>query len=374
MLNIGIVGCGKIADGHIEEIQKLGVARVTAVCDLEPILAEQLAVRYSVPNWYADFDRMLSEHQLDAIHIATPPRSHLELARKSAEAGCHVFLEKPLALNAADGRRLIECFERTGRKMTINYWYDFESPALALKDLVSSGELGEPVHIESYYGYDLADGFGRAVLSDDRHWIHQLPGKLFQNILDHAVNKITPFLPGEPLEIIARAYRRRPANHDGADDLLDELRVMIFCGGVSAYLTFCSHARPVGHFMRVYGTKNTAHVDFVFRTLMLENRQTVPSALGRLLPPFQSTWQSLRQATHNAREFAGSRFHYFAGLNRLLTLFYESILLDAPVPIPYAEILRVSEILDEISAQVYPTARGESNGLRTQQVSLKLDS
>ena len=44
MLNIGIVGCGKIADGHVEEIQKLGCARVLAVCDLEPILAEQLAL------------------------------------------------------------------------------------------------------------------------------------------------------------------------------------------------------------------------------------------------------------------------------------------------------------------------------------------
>jgi hypothetical protein len=126
--------------------------------------------------------------------------------------------------------------------------------------------------------------------------------------------------------------------------------------------------------LRVYGTKNTAHADFVFRTLMLENRQTVPSALGRLLPPFQSTWQSLRQASHNAREFAGSRFHYFAGLNRLLTLFYESILHDAPVPIPYPEILRVSEILDEISAQVYPTVHDASNGLRMHQVSVKYDS
>src|SRR5260370_20873809 len=109
MLNGGIVGCGKIADSHIEEIQKLGCARVQAVCDLDPILAEQFALRYSVPAWYADFDRMLSENRLDVIHVATPPHSHLALARKSAEAGCHVFLEKPLALDATEGRRLIEC-------------------------------------------------------------------------------------------------------------------------------------------------------------------------------------------------------------------------------------------------------------------------
>lgn len=356
MLNIGIVGCGKIADGHIEEVQKLGCAQVLAVCDLEPILAEQLALRYSVPHWYSDFDRMLSDHRLDVIHIATPPHSHLALARKSAEASCHVFLEKPLALNAADGQHLIDCLRQSDRKMTINYWYNFEAPALALREFVAKGDLGDPVHIESYYGYDLAGGFGQAFLSDDRHWVHRLPGKLFQNVIDHAVNKITPFLPDEPVEIIARAYSRRRLKEGRADGVLDELRVMLFAGGISAYLTFCSHARPTGHFMRVYGTKNTAHIDFALRTMSVEKAQTLPSAFGRLLPPFKSTWQTLRQATHNACEFAGSRFGFFAGMNQLLSQFYESILHDTPVPIPYPEILRVSQIIDEISTQVYPVA------------------
>jgi predicted dehydrogenase len=354
MLNVGIVGCGKIADGHIEEIQKLGCARVLAVCDLEPILAEQLALRYSVPHWYADFDRMLSTHRLDVVHIATPPQSHLALAQKAAEEGCHVFLEKPLALNATDGRHLIECLRQTSRKMTINYWYNFETPALALKEFVANGNLGDPIHIESYYGYDLAGGFGQALLSDDRHWVHQMPGKLFQNIIDHAINKIIPFLPNEPVEVIARAYRRRHLHDDCTDGVLDELRVMILAGGMSAYVTFCSHARPVGHFMRVYGTKNTVHVDFALRSMSIENKQSVPGAVGRLLPSFESVWQTMRQATRNAREFAGSQFQFFAGMNRLLSLFYKSILHDTPVPISYAEILRVSQIMDEISAQVYP--------------------
>jgi len=354
MLNIGIVGCGKIADGHIEEIQKLDSAHVVAVCDIEPILAEQLAFRYSVPHWYTDFDRMLSDDRLDVIHIATPPHTHLALARKSAEAGCHVFLEKPLALNAADGQCLIDYLQQSGRKLTINYWYNFETPALALKKFVAEGDLGEPIHIESYYGYDLTGSFARALLSDDRHWVHQLPGKLFQNIIDHAINKITPFLPDEPLEIIARAYPRRHLNGDHADGVLDELRVMILGSRISSYVTFCSNARPVGHFMRVYGTKNTAHIDFAFRTMSIEGIQTVPSALGRLLPPFKSSWRSLRQATNNARDFARSRFHFFEGMNRLVSEFYESILHDTPVPIPYAEILRTSQIMDEISTQVYP--------------------
>ena len=226
-LNVGVIGCGRIADSHIEEIQKFNCARVLAVCDLEPIQAEQLALRYFIPRWYSDFDRMLSENRLDVIHITTPPHTHLALARKSVEAGCHVFLEKPLALNASDGRHLIECLQQSGRKMTINYWFNFETPALALKEFIAKGELGEPIHIESYYGYDLAGRFGEAVSSDDRHWVHQLPGKLFQNVCDHALNKITAFLPDEPVEVVARGYRRRQLDDDDGDRVLDELRVMI---------------------------------------------------------------------------------------------------------------------------------------------------
>lgn len=355
MLDIGIVGCGKIADGHADEIRKLDCARVVAVCDLEPLLAKELAMRYAIPRWYSDFDRMLAEQRIDVIHIATPPQSHLALAQKSARAGCHVFLEKPLALNAEDGRRLIECVQRAGRKLTINYWNNFEAPGLALRDFVASGELGEPVHLESYYGYDLSDRFCQALLADDRHWVHHLPGQLFHNVIDHVINKVVPFLPDEAPEVLARAYRRRPrGDYDDTNDILDELRVMILAGRVSAYLTFCSHARPIGHFLRVYGTRNSVCADYRLRTMLVEPSQTVPTSLGRLLPPFQSSGRLFRAASHNVCEFAASRFHFFAGLSRLLSAFYHSILEDTPVPISYAEILRVSELMDQIVAQMYP--------------------
>jgi hypothetical protein len=91
--------------------------------------------------------------------------------------------------------------------------------------------------------------------------------------------------------------------------------------------------------------------------MSLEKSQTIPGTLGRLLPPFKSSWQSLRQAAQNVREFAGARSQFFAGMNRLISLFYESIRHDTPVPISYSEILRVSQIVDEISAQVYPLAQ-----------------
>lgn len=361
MLKVVIVGCGKIAEGHIEEIHKLRHADLRAVCDLEPIMAEQVAVRYGIPKQYTDFDRMLDDERPDVVHITTPPQSHYALARKAIATGCHVYIEKPLTPTFAESKQLVEAVSAAGKKMTINYWPNFDPPGLELRRIIEAGVIGEAVHIESYLGYNLSGAFGQALLSDAEHWIHSLPGKLFQNNLDHIVNKIVPFLPEGQVDINVVAFRRREQQrHDKTDELLDELRAVVKVGPVTAYVTFCSHARPAAHFVRVYGTKNTVTADFNLRTVILDAEQTLPSALGRLFPPFAQARAYRRQAWRNVRDFASSRAHYFAGMNRLISEFYASIVEDKPVPISYDEILRSAAIMDKIIEQAYPAKSSEA--------------
>lgn len=353
-LKIAIVGCGKIADAHVEEIRKIQSVQLTAVCDLESIMAEQLASRFAVPSWYSDAGKMLEAEKPDVLHITTPPQSHLALMRQAVAAGCHVYLEKPVAPRHCDAEAIIAAAVASGRKLAVNYWPNFEAQALELRRLLDTGILGSPVHLESFLGYDLAGEYGTALKRDPNHWVHRLPGKLFQNVLDHVLNKIVPYLGEEKPDVHATAYRGDGIQTGSqADQLLDELRVMIRGSNVSAYATFSSHARPIGHSLRVYGTKNTAHVDFNARTLVLERKQTFPSALGRLFPAFLSAKDHLRQGLRNVSSFSHSRFHYFDGMHRLLNEFYLSIERDSPPPIPYSQILQVSAIMETIFNQVY---------------------
>jgi predicted dehydrogenase len=355
MIQVGIVGCGKIADAHVEEIQKLGNAHLVGVCDLEPIMAEQLATRYGVPKWYCNFDQMLAEQNLDVVHITTPPGSHLSLVRKAVAAGSHVFVEKPAATDAEHVHALIETVEQAGRKLAVNYWYNFDPPGWRLREIVENGLLGDPVHVESYLGYNLDGVFGQALLSDPEHWVHKLPGKLFQNNLDHVLNKIIPFLPDVPPEVTTVSFRRRDARKDDStDDMHDELRAIIRAGTVTAYATFSSHARPAAHLLRVYGTKKTVQVDYNLRMVTFLEELTPPSALGRLIPPFRQVRQDLRQALANVGLFRHAQFHYFDGMNRLISMFYQSIENDSPVPIPYSTILRVADMMDRVIAGAYP--------------------
>ena len=359
MLRVGIVGCGKIADGHAEIVKYLPDAVLAAVCDREPILAEQLAVRYGVPQWYGSLDEMLAHEHLDVVHITTPPGVHLALTRQCVAAGAHVFLEKPLALNAADARELIAVVEAAGRQMSINYWPNFDPPAMKLKRMLAEGVIGEPVHVEAFIGYDLAGAYGQALMNDPRHWVHALPGKLFQNMMDHIFNRIVPMLGEVPPEVHASAYKRRAGRRgDDTDALLDELRVYLRGGGVSAYGTLCSHARPVANVLRVYGTKNTVELDFSNRTVVLAASQKYPSSLGRLFPAFQSAARYFAEGRGNVQAFRRYGFHYFAGMATLLEAFYAGIRAGGPPPIAYAEIIQVAEVMDRVIEQVYPVVAG----------------
>jgi predicted dehydrogenase len=365
-LKVAIVGCGKIADGHIEEIQKMpAAAKVVAACDLELLMAEQIAVRYGLSAHYDDLDKLLAQEKPDVVHITTPPGSHLPLAMKCIDAGAHVYVEKPLTMSYPDSKRLVDYANAAGKKLTIGYSYLFDPPALGMRQLISDGVLGTPVHVESFYGYNLAGPFGSAIMGDAGHWVHRLPGKLIHNNLDHILYKLPEFLPDDrpeeafaqdplgSLKVLANGWVRRDKRYgDARDELADELRLTILGGPVSVYGTFSSHIKPTGHFARVYGTKNTLHVDYVMRTVTLDAQSHLPSAIGRLAPAFTQGVQFLKEGGKNLARFARSDFHYFSGMNRLFAMFYDSIVTGGPPPIPYRDILRISAIMDEIWRQV----------------------
>lgn len=352
-LRVAIIGCGQFADAHVQEIKKIKNAQVVAVCDLERLMAEQLAERYDIPACYADAEKMYEESRPDVVHITTPPQSHYAIAIDALNHGCHAYIEKPLGINSKETDAIIALAKKTGRKITVGYSYYFEPVAIKMRELISRGILGSPVHVESFYGYNLSGSFGSLILGSKNHWVHHLPGKLFHNNIDHLISKVTEFIPDRHPQVIAKGYKLRGDVHgDSRDNMFDELRVMIIGEKTSGYATLSSKSCPIGHFSRIYGTKSTLHVDYNIRTIVNENGQKYPSAIGRLLPSLQMGLQYLRQGRSNIWSFMKNDFHFFYGMNKLITKFYDSITKGDPVPIAYEELSRISTINDAIFAQL----------------------
>jgi len=352
-LRIGIVGCGKIADGHVEEVAKISGANVVAVCDRELLMAERIAVRQGIDSHYDDFTQMLSNERLDVVHITTPPQSHLPLAREALESGCHVYVEKPFAMNVEDAQHIIECARSANRIVTIGHSFEFDPLSVRARDLIDSGAIGDVVHVESYLGYNIAGPFGAVLMAEPSHWVHDLPGKLFQNNINHVLHKVLEHVHDEK-PVVRAIARRRSQTHfaDVRDQLMEELRVIVAGKRTTGYATFSSNVSPVRHYSRIFGTRSTITLDYGLRTLVFDRAETLPSAIGRLLPPFAQSREHSREGFRNILRFARADFHFFAGMRALFERLYDAARAGGDPPIPYREILRITAVMDEIFVQI----------------------
>ncbi len=116
-LKVAVVGCGQIADAHLQEIPKTKLAEVVAVCDRHQDLAYQAATRFGINGIHCDLVEMLSAARPDVVHITTPPQTHAGLAKKAIEFGCHVYVEKPFVLDLAEAAAVVNAAEERRLKI-----------------------------------------------------------------------------------------------------------------------------------------------------------------------------------------------------------------------------------------------------------------
>jgi predicted dehydrogenase len=355
MLKVGIVGCGKIADAHVALIRRIPGCEIVGVCDREPLMARQLYERFPIKGYYDDFATLIAEAKPDVVHITTPPASHFHLAKQCLEAGCHIYVEKPFTLDADEARRLISLAERNGRSITAGHDDQFRPAARRMRALVQSGFLGDgPLHMESYYGYELSrSGYAGAILGDKQHWVRKLPGKLLHNVISHGIARIAEFLTTDSPQIMVRGFSSPFLRNLGETEIIDELRVIVSEEErVTAYFTFSSQMRPCLHQFRVYGSENGMILDQDQETLIKVRGAKLKSYAEPFFGPVILAKQYMGNAFTNMRSFLARDFHMKAGMKYLIEQFYRSITAGTPVPIPYREILLTAAIMDEIFIQL----------------------
>lgn len=145
-IKFGLIGCGKIAQRHAENIKKY--ATLTAVCDIKPELAKNFGETYSC-NYYTDFDTMLeNEPDIDIISVCTPNGLHSEHSIRSLRAGKHVLCEKPMALSVKDCERMIKEAEDANKRLFVVKQNRFNPPVEALKKVIYENKLGKIFNVQ----------------------------------------------------------------------------------------------------------------------------------------------------------------------------------------------------------------------------------
>jgi predicted dehydrogenase len=355
MLKVAIVGCGKIADAHVSQIQRIKGCEIVGVCDREPLMARQLCDRFPVGRCYREVDELLDDARPDVVHITTPPQSHYDLAGRCLEYGSHVYVEKPFTVRASEARSLIALATDKGLRLTAGHDDQFSHAARRMRELVASGYLGgAPLHMESYYCYDLTDpGYARAILGDRQHWVRRLPGKLLQNVISHGIARIAEFITGDSPRVIAHGFVSPLLRNIGEHEIVDELRAIVADDGrATAYFTFSSQMRPSLHQFRLYGPKNGLILDHDQESLLKVRGARYKSYAEKFVPHLDLARQHLANLRTNAKAFLARDFHMKAGMKHLIESFYHSITEGADPPIPYREILLTARIMDAIFEQL----------------------
>jgi predicted dehydrogenase len=215
-LTIGVVGLGYWGPNLARNFHALSDAELVWCCDASEAARARVAPMVPRAKMTDRFEDLLEDEDLDAIVLATPVPTHADLAVRVLEAGKHCFVEKPLAQSVEDAERAVAAAERNGRTLMVGHLLEYHPGVRKLKDLASSGELGD---IHYIYGNRL--NLGKARADENALW----------SLGAHDISVLLHLVEEEPSEISARgeSYLR-----PGVEDVV--FCFLRFPSGISAHL------------------------------------------------------------------------------------------------------------------------------------------
>lgn len=206
MARLGIIGIGGFGRFCLEEFLRLPEIRVTAIAGTQPEKYARLAQQYQIPYVTTNWRTLVQHPEVDLIHLATPPNLRAPVVFAAAEAGKHVFCEKPLALSLDEADAMLLAAQRGQIKVGINFVMRYAPLYTALRAIVTEGLLGQPIHalFENHAG-DLPD--------DHWFWNPRLSGGI---LVEHGVHffDIFSYLFGAGTSVWAASAQR----DNGAED------------------------------------------------------------------------------------------------------------------------------------------------------------
>ena len=148
-LRVGIIGAGSISQGAANEINGDERAEVVAIADPSPERCAALAKKANVERCFGSGEELIAADGIDAIYIAVPNKFHAPLAKLALEAGKHVILDKPFALNLAEAKGVAAAAEKHQRILMLGMNQRFKKTTQVMRARVAAGQLGEVYHAKA---------------------------------------------------------------------------------------------------------------------------------------------------------------------------------------------------------------------------------
>jgi predicted dehydrogenase len=216
-INWGIIGCGDVTEVKSgPAFSKVPDSKLMAVMRRNGEKAKDYARRHGVPRWYNDADSLINDPQVNAIYIATPPLCHEEYAVQAMRAGKPVYLEKPMALNAAAAERIKQTARATGVKLSVAHYRRQQPLFLKIKELLQQNSVGEVrlVDLKLFQPHQ-----SEMIARSETNWRLDPSvsgGGLFYDLAPHQLDLMMYFF-GQPRKVSGMAFNA--AHYYEADDI-----------------------------------------------------------------------------------------------------------------------------------------------------------
>ncbi len=340
MLKAAVIGAGYIAREHLDALRSMKNARVVGICDLSPTLAEATAEEYGADAWYTDHRRMLAEQSPDVVHVTTPPKSHVPLGLEVLESGAHALIEKPIATEASDLRKLVAAARDNDRILVEDYNYLFNPPVQRILELIRTGEFGEVVHVDLQFCVGILGKGSKHADPNAPTPFAGLPGGAVADFVTHLAYLTHAFVG--PHNRVQTSWQSR-----SGDPVVpfDEFRALIDANRGTACVGFSAHAQPDVFSLKVHGTRMRATASLFEPLLSLERLHAGP----RPLMPVWNGFAAARAYSSSAMRGLWGKLKGQPGTYQGLWIFLEALYArieagEAP-PVSLDDIVAVNELV-----------------------------
>jgi predicted dehydrogenase len=165
MIRLGQIGVGAWGKNLLRNFTGLSDCDVTWICDISDSVQDRVRKSHPKANITPNANDLYADPDLDAVVIATPAPTHADIAIGAIEAGKHVFVEKPMALNVADAKRLVDAAAQSGTILMVGHLLEYHPAFTQVKGMIEAGELGD-IH----YLYSTRVNLGKVREDENAMW------------------------------------------------------------------------------------------------------------------------------------------------------------------------------------------------------------
>lgn len=333
-LRAAIVGAGFVSDQHIVGLQRLGIP-IVGIVDADFERAREKAGQHGVDRAYVSLRELLRDTHPDVVHVLTPPATHAGICEEVFAAGCHVYVETPMAITEADCQRMIEAARRAERELCVGHSLLYDPLMQRARHLIAGGELGELQHVTATYAFDLAQIPGLA-----GKWYRQLAGGVVENLASHPASLLVHLLGS------VRTVHHVPTSTASGE--LRQVSALVECERGVGTLLVSLDARPQEVSLELRGTLATATLNFTTMTMAVRRERGIPLPLASRLTNLQLAAQVAGQTVSATARVARGKADTTNGIHSLIGAFYASLRTGGGAPVTGEDGRRVVRLLREI--------------------------